>query len=739
MIPAMLAERTAHRWPLVLAVVLGFVASVAGRQRPLELDDLYHPTKKADLDGAELPRYYWTQTAHTLLELRDRVELTLVDPDTGERRVLLDRRHLRDGFAGLPGFDAETAEEAVKEAEIVRPVRPDAVLLRWSRDLYLWIPASTRLLRLTDDPEEEEVPTLAPADHRVAFVRDGDLFVVEAGRGAPRALTTGGNESLLNGKLDWVYQEELYGRGNYRGYWWSPDARYVAFLQLDLRAVPEFTLLDDRHLELRLSAVRYPRSGEPNPRVRLGLARLADGQTRWADLSAYDLADLLVVRVAWRRDGEALAVQVQNRTQTWLDLLQVDLDGKTRRLFRETTPAWVNGLGDPWWLADGSFLWQSERSGRRHLYLYGAEGELQRSVTEGDWEVSALLAVDEEAGWVYVTGTESPPHQRHLYRVSLRDGRRERLTEVHGVHSLAASADGKYFVDTWSNLQTPPRVELRDAEGVVRTKLAAKEPADLQEFTLGTTEFATIPARDGFPVPVLWVRPPDFRADRRYPVVIHVYGGPQSPVVMDRWGGRNFLWHHYLAGQGFLVLLCDNRSSGSAGVRETWKIHHRLGEVELRDLEDVVAHLCSLPYVDAERIGLWGWSYGGFLTAYALTHSSLFAAGIAGAPVTDWRLYDSIYTERYMGLPDENPEGYRRSSVLEAAERLRGRLLLIHGEADDNVHPQNTRQLVDRLQKLGLQFDLMMYPGERHGIRDDWKVYHLRRMMADFFLRTLRP
>ncbi|GAB4252927.1 MAG: S9 family peptidase [Acidobacteriota bacterium] len=732
----MSAEPRTYRWSLVFAVVLGVVTSVTGQPRRLELDDVYHPTKKADLEGAELPRYSWTPTGHGLLELRDEVELTLLDPDTGAREVLLDRRRLEQGFAALPGFDAASAAEAAKEAAIVRPARPDAVLLRWSGDLYLWIPGSARLPRLTDDPQDEEVPAPAPVGLAAAFVRNGDLYVVEAGRG-PRALTTGGGETLLNGKLDWVYQEEIYGRGNYRGYWWSPDARYIAFLQLDVSSVPKYTLVDDRDVDLRVSAVRYPRSGEPNPRVRLGLVRVADGRTCWADLSAYDPEDLLIVRVAWRRDGEGLAVQVQNRTQTWLDLLAVDLDGKVHRLLRETTPAWVNVLGDPRWLADGSFLWESERSGRRHVYLYGPEGELRRPVTEGDWEVTELLAVDEAAGWVYVAGGEPPGRERHLYRVSLEQGRRERLTASRGTHSLEASADAKYFVDTWSNLETPPRVELLDADGTVRGQLAAREPKDLEKFTPVATEFATIPARDGFPLPVLWVRPADFAPDRRYPVVLHVYGGPQSPVVVDRWGGRNFFFHHYLAEQDFLVLLCDNRASGSGGVRETWKIHHRLGEVELRDLEDVVAYLRSLPYVDAERIGLWGWSYGGYLTAYALTHSDSFRAGIAGAPVTDWRLYDSIYTERYMGLPRENPEGYRNSSVLEAAERLHGRLLLIHGEADDNVHPQNSRQLADRLQKLGRQFDLMMYPGERHGIRNDWKVYHLRRMMSDFFLRTL--
>ncbi|HRV08046.1 MAG TPA: DPP IV N-terminal domain-containing protein [Acidobacteriota bacterium] len=730
------------RMRLAFASVLSFlfVASVVpAQERPLQLEDLYHPEKKLDFEGADLPQLFWTETGHTYFELKNRLELAAVDAETGDRSVLLNRSLLETGFSAGAGFDEETARTAAGAARILRPIRPDAVLIDWSNDLYLWQPSSKTLRRLTRDPYEEEVATLSPAGRVVAFVRKGNLFVLERESWKPRSLTLDGDETRSNGKLDWVYQEEIYGRDNYRGYWWSPDGRYIAFLQLDSSGVPEFTLVDDRERDPKLEVVRYPKAGDPNPSARLGIVRVVDGDLHWADLSAYDPADLLLVRVTWRKDGRALFLQAQNRTQTWLDLLQVQVNGKASRLLRETTSAWVNVLGDPIPLANGSFLWESERTGRRHLYLHRVDGTLERAVTKGEWDVLGVHGVDESTGAVFVSAVKENIRETHLYALSLGGETFRRLSEAPGVHRVERSPDGRFFLDTWSALDSPPRVDLLTDDGSVHTTLARREIPALKEAVPARTEFAAIPARDGFSLPVLWVLPDDFRSDRRYPVVVHTYGGPQSPVVQNRWSGRDFFWHHYLARQGFLVLLCDNRSSGSQGVREAWKIHHGLGQVELQDLEDVVTYLHSLPYVDAERIGLWGWSYGGYLTAYALTHSTSFAAGIAGAPVTDWQLYDTIYTERYMGLPRENPEGYRSSSVLAAAESLQGNLLLVYGEADDNVHPQNTRQLADRLQNLGLPFEIMTYPGERHGVRSPWKVYHLRRLMTDFFVRTLKP
>jgi dipeptidyl-peptidase-4 len=537
------------------------------------------------------------------------------------------------------------------------------------------------------------------------------------------------------GETDWVYMEEVYGRGRTRAFWWSPDSTRIAFLRFDDRPVPDYTIVDAFPDATRVLSAAYPLAGQPNPIVDLGIVSPEAGPVAWVDLSSYEAADRLVVRVGWIPGGESVYFYVQDRAQTWLDFDRVGAAGGAfERLFRRTTGRWVANPGDPHFLSDGSFLQPSELSGFKHLEHREPDGGLRRALTSGPWEVRRLELVDEEGGWVYFTAMRDDPNAPHLYRVRLDGSGFERLTFEPGSHSVRVSPGGRNFVDSYSDIDIPTRVDLRAADGSLVRRLDTNSAPDLGRFDLGRLERVGFPAEDGFPLEGLLLYPPDFDPDRTYPVWLRTYGGPHAPVVRDSWSGGR-LHPRMLAQLGFVVFYFDPRSASGKGAESTWTAYRRLGLGELADLEDAVGWLTSHRWVDPARIGISGHSYGGFLTAFAMTHSDLFAAGVASAPVTDWRLYDSIYTERYMDTPQNNPEGYDATSVVRAAANLSGRLLILHGAVDDNVHLQNTLQLVHALQEHDRDFELMIYPRSRHGLRGA----HYQRLVVDFMVRQLSP
>jgi dipeptidyl-peptidase-4 len=434
--------------------------------------------------------------------------------------------------------------------------------------------------------------------------------------------------------------------------------------------------------------------------------------------------------------------QVQDREQTWLDLLFSDaLTGHSRRVLRETTKAWVNNLGSPVWLNDGSFLWLSERSGFKHLYRYKTDGTPVKQLTSGSWDIRTFLGVDEKSSSAFLLATERSPLGADVYRVGLDGATLTRLSQAEGTHrNTTFNRSFTRYLDVWSNATTPWQSRLHRADGTEIRVLDANPAPALARYRLSKPEFLQVKTRDGGVMDAVMIKPPDFDPSRRYPVFQHTYGGPGSQSVTNKWDGQAFLFHQLLAQNGIIVWICDNRSASGKGVVSQWPIHGRLGELELQDIEDGVAWLKQQPYVDGSRILLSGWSYGGFMTSYALTHSTSFAAGIVGAPVTDWRNYDSVYTERYMKTPQNNAAGYDRTSPLQAAAKLHGRMLLLHGTTDDNVHLQNSVQFIYELEKAGKPFEMMVYPRSRHGITDTRLSTHLRQTMFDFVMRTIgRP
>lgn len=711
--------------------------------RPLTLTAIYGPEGRVDFDGDYARGLRWLPDGSGYLQ---RVEgrTVRVDPLSGATTPADDRERAAAALRRA-GLDEKSAERRAAEPRAFSEDR-SAALFEEAKRLFVYRSSTDAIAEIDALGGEREAVSLSPRGGFVGFVRGNDLYVAATTDGRARRLTRDGGETTLNGRLDWVYMEEVFGRGREAAYWWSPDERYLAFLQFDERGVPQHTIVDAVDRPTRVERTWYPKAGETNPRVRLGVARLRDGRVRWIDLSPYTRHEFLIVSVGWAPDGR-LVYQVQDREQTWLHLNDADPQtGRSRQLLAEISPAWVDVLGEPLWLPDGSFVWRSARDGRAHLYLYSRSGILTRRLTRGDWDVRGIIGVDAAAARLYFSASIDTPVENHAYSLDLAPPRAptdsapaapRRLTEAGYWHSVEFDPQCRWFIDTYSAALTPPRVRLCDSEGRVLRVISANDKTPLRDYALTPPEFVRVPARDGALLEGMLIRPANFDPSKRYPVWSSVYGGPQAATVRNRWGGSSTMFAQLLSQRGFIVWACDPRASAGHGVAGAWQSYQRLGEQELADLEDGVRWLIEHANADPQRIGIEGHSYGGFMTAYALTHSDLFALGMAGAPVLDWRNYDSIYTERYMRTPQSNAEGYDRTSVVAAAARLRGRLLLIHGAIDDNVHVQNTMQLVAALQAEGKDFDLMIYPRDRHGIGVGDR--HLRELRLRYAEMHLRP
>ncbi len=587
---------------------------------------------------------------------------------------------------------------------------------------------------------ERELVSIAPDGRHASWVVGNDLFAIDLPSGDPIGITSAGTDELLHGKLDWVYQEEVYGRGNFNGHWWSPDGQHLAFLRLDESNVPAFRIVDHVPARQQVTTMRYPKAGDPNPGVSVGVYSVARDAVTWVDLAAYgDPAAIIVVRVGWTPDGGRLILQVQDRIQTWLDLLSVDpTSGQAARILNESSETWVNVLEEPRWLAGGGFLWLSERTGFRHLYRYPDPSSVDYGdhpienqtqfigppITVGDWQVDRILRVDEDRREIWFSASIPSAVESHAYRVSFDGGVLTQLTLDPGSHGLTIAPDGEHYLDQFASHRDPGELRLCDRDGRILRIVAEGSATGVAEYAYSRPERLQVPARDGHLLDAMLFRPVPFDEGRSYPVWLMTYSGPDAPTVRDSWQGD--AWKQFLCQQGIIVFQVNNRSSSGRGQKDTETAYRMLGIPELRDLEDAVGWLTAHPWADAGRVGITGWSYGGFMTAFALTHSKLFSLGIAGAGVYDWHLYDTIYTERYMQTPELNSEGYAETSVIGGAAGLHGHLLIVHGMDDDNVHVQNAMQLSRALQRAGKQFELMVYPTATHGIGDPEQRRHLR-------------
>lgn len=725
----------------LLLLCAGLSAQEAAKplSEALSLESLYHPAKKVAYVEFPATRLQWLKDGDLLETRLDRakggVSLLRVDPKTFEAKPLMDAEKVLEALKAS-GADEKAAKQALGRAAFTWNEDRSAFLADVADDLYLVDLKALTARRLTNAPGSEDEASFSPDGARVAFLRGNDLYVVTTADAKETRLTTGGSENRFNGRLDWVYQEEVYGRGNFKGYWWAPDSRRLAYLSLDETKVPTFTLVDDRTQPQKLLQARYPKVGDPNPVATLGVVDL-DGKTTWMK-DPYAGQETLIVQVGWDPKGRLLA-SVQDRVQTWLDLVMFDGD-TAKSVIKETSKAWQERLPLPVFLKDGGFLWESSRTGWQHLYHYDADYRLVGAVTAGEWEVKAFHGVDEKAGKVYFSGTERSPIGQDAYRVDLKgkapNAGLTRLTAQPGVHTVRFNPAFTAFLDTWSSLSVLPRQDLFDGAGRLHRTVDAKVTDAYKALKLGAVKVQQVRTRDGFPMETMLVLPPDFDPAKKYPVFQHIYGGPAAPQVRDAFG-REMLWWQFLAQQGYVVWVCDNRSASAKGIASAHGIWRNMGAQELADQLDGLAWLKAQGWADMDRVALEGWSFGGYFTAFGMTHSKAWKIGLVGAPVTDFRLYDSIYTERYMGLPADNAKGYDESSVLKAAKDLSGKILLMHGTVDDNVHPQNTLQFIDALQKAGKPYELQLYPGSDHSPRAPQHVWSRMNAMWEFVKKNL--
>ncbi|WP_243302015.1 S9 family peptidase [Geothrix oryzisoli] len=697
----------------------------------LTLEAVAHPTRKVAYGGLPATRLDWLPDGALVQTRRegDQTALYRVDPITGERSPLLESARLHAALVAAGASEA-AARAALGRGSFTWNRSHSAFLLEVGEDLFLVDVKRAAARQLAGGKPEE--PTFSPDGTQVAYMRGNDLYRVDAATAQETRLTTGGSETVFNGRLDWVYQEEIYGRGSFRAFWWAPDSKRLAFLSLDESKVPVYTLMDDRFQPQKALKARYPKAGDPNPIARLGVVDLA-GTTRWMD-DPYPGKETLIVQVGWDPSGRLLATH-QDRIQSWLDLRRYE-ESASQLLIRENGQAWQERLPLPHFLPDGGFLWESGRSGHHHVYRYGKEARLIGAVTAGNWDVRQVHGLDALGQVLYFDATERSPIGVDAYRIGLDGKSLTRLTERPGTHRVKFNATFTAFLDTWSDIQTPPQQALHDGTGK-RLRLIDANPTEAwKALKLGRVTFQQVKTRDGFPMETMLVLPVDFDPAKKYPVFQTLYGGPMAPEVRNLWR-RDMPWFQFLAQQGIATWVCDNRSASGKGLASAHGIHRNLGAQELQDQLDGLAWLKAQGWADMDRICLDGWSYGGFMTTYGLTHSKAWKLGIAGAPVTDWHLYDSIYTERYMGLPADNPAGYDSSSVLKAAQNLSGRLLLLHGTLDDNVHPQNTVMLIDALQKAGFPVQMVPLPGSDHSPRASQHNWARFQAMWEFLSKYL--
>ncbi|MCA1615411.1 MAG: S9 family peptidase [Acidobacteria bacterium] len=698
---------------------------------------------------ASLPAHAWLSDGSLLLYdgRRPQGERTfeVLDPATGARRAALDMA------AAVASLNALLPDAGVGQSlgwpEAFDPAGRRALYV-FTGDLFLLDLNSARFTRLTKTEAEEQSPGFSPDGRRLAFVRANDLYVAELDTQAETRVTRDGSETTLNGSLSWVYWEEIFGRRDI-GYWWSPDSRALAYLQTDESAVGVSAFVDFRPDSApRLIRQRYPKAGTPNPRVRVGITEVGRGATTWVSIA--DRPFEYVLRVKWLPDGRRVSVQTLTRAQHESGLYFAARDtGAASRILTETDAGWVNIHDDLHFLADGRhFLWASERDGFYHLYRYTLDGRLVNQVTRGPWALAssgagvfwvrqAVVGIDETQGWVYFTAMERSPVERHLYRIKLDGSGMTRLSAEAGVHRISMPEGARFYLDSFSDIRTLPSLTLRRPDGARQLLLAAPRPELIARFDVQHPELLTIPAADGFPMPARLLKPKDFRPGRRYPVIIYVYGGPSAPSVANSWPGGGLLLDQLYLAEGYVLLTVDNRAATGVSKRLENTIVGKAFEPETNDLLDAVRWLKAQPWVDGGRVGVWGWSGGGTMTLSLMTRSQEFKAGISGAPVTDWRYYDTKWAEALMGMPAENPEGYARASLVKRAGELHGRLLLVHGTYDDNVHPQNTQAFADALIQSGKLFEQMIYPMRKHGISDRAGVLHLNRTMLDFWKRNL--
>ncbi len=738
-------------------------AQVQEEQKDITLDYLY---KKQEIGvpplNPSLPRSLkWSEEGHMLAYLVSSVteapHLVVYDPADDATAFLVTPFALHDALIALA-----SKEEGVPIAPSVKPQpipdeataykkidwyewmkEEDGIRLQVDGKKYLWN-RDENLLKEETRPElpsgEKNDVEFSSNERYAAYTRAHDIYVYDLQQKKEFRLTEDGSEKILNGRMTWVYWEELHYRRSWRAFYWSPNNDAIAYLQFDENGVSTYPVTDFSSPVPKTSNMHYPKAGTKNPLVRLGVVSLSTRHTQWIDLGEpYEY----ITDVTWHPDGKTLAVQVMNRDQTRLRLLFANpVDGTSRIILEEQDDVWINVQGGPFFLEENDdFLWLSERSGYRHLYRYSADGKKVKQLTKGEWEVNASLwsiaiDLDEEHNRAYFNANESSPLETHVYSVSLSSGRLRRLTEDEGSHNVDLSADREYALDSFNNTSVPRKIQVLDRRGNVIRVLGETVKEDYAPYRIQEAELLELDGPEERTYYARMLKPFDFDPNKKYPVILYVYGGPAGQVARNTFTAERDM---VFVNRGFIYFSFDTRGTPGRGREWINAIYRNTCDKPLEDLKFAVEYLKSLPYVNSKNIGVWGWSNGGYMTCCSMLKiPGTFQAGAAVAPVTDWKLYDTIYTERYMDRPSDNEEGYKESSPVNFAEGLQGKLLLAHGVSDDNVHIQNIYWLVDSLLEAEKDYELYVYPQKTHGIGGNDRQYHLFDQILNFFERELK-
>ncbi len=729
---------------LSLAVPL-IVGAISVQAKPLSLERIFDDPSLSGKSPVQL-KFSPDGSRVTYLQGKtddyNRYDLWEYNLEDNTNRVLVDSAELFSGPENLS--DEEKARRERQRIfgkgilEYTWSTDGKALLFPLNGDLYYYDLASAKSKKLTNTDAFETDARFSPKGNYVSFIREQNLYALALNSGKEIQLSQDGGGVIKNGMAEFVAQEEM---SRMTGYWWSGDETKIAYTRVDESPVKEAIRNEIYADEVKLFNQRYPFTGTDNVKIQLGVVKLNNQHVDWVDLGKDE--DIYIARAKWLKDSKTLSYQWQNRSQQTLELRFYDSESKKQKVaLTENSDTWINLHFDLVFLKDKKhFVWASERDGFKHLYLYRTNGQLVRQITSGDWAVDSLKGIDEKKGIVYFAGRKDTPLESHLYSAPLfKKGDSKRITEEGQYHNVVLAKDNKTFIDTSSSVNKPKSAALRKVNGEFITwleenKLDNSHPLTPYLSNLATPEYGTLKADDGQIMHYRLFKPTNMSAGKKHPVIVNVYGGPHAQRVTNSWRSKN-LYFQYMAQQGYVIFQLDNRGSYNRGKKFEDAIYKNLGDVEVSDQIKGVEFLRTLDYVDAKRIGIYGHSYGGYMALMTMFKAGdYFTAGVSGAPVTDWALYDTHYTERYLGHPDTNAKGYEASAVFPYTDGLKGPLMIYHGMADDNVLFTHATKLFKQLQDSEKQFEMMTYPGSKHSLRGKQVQTHLHQTITNFFNR----
>ncbi|OXB08944.1 S9 family peptidase [Flavobacterium plurextorum] len=718
----------------ITVVLLLIVATVFGQQK-ITVENIYGGAFRAKgMDALQSLKNTNQYTVLNVDQVNRSMQIDLYDFATLKKvSNLIDTKNHKALSDGIDSYTFDASEKKILIACNSKKIFRHS----FTADYFLYDIASKSLTKLVDFQIQE--PTFSPDGTKIAYAKENNLYVYDLVSKKSTAITTDGKKNaIINGITDWVYEEEF---AFVRAFDWSKDSKKIAFIRFDESQVPEFSMsIFHKDLYPTIETFKYPKAGEKNSVVSLHIYDAAGNTSKKVDLGNYN--DFYIARLQWTNDNNTLSAQVLNRHQSNLDLLFVDgTTAAAKVVLNEKDKAYVDVTDNLTFLKDNSFIWTSEKDGFNHIYLYDKTGKLKNQVTKGNWEVVSYYGFDEKTKTIFYQSTENGSINRDVYRIGLDGKNKARLTSKTGTSAATFSPNFQYFITTYSSASQPTTYTLNEAKAGKEIQVIENNQAlsdKLKAYNLPAKEFFVLKTAKGNELNAWILKPKDFDASKKYPVFMYQYSGPGSQQVNNDWNNSDDYWFASLTQQGYIVACVDGRGTGFKGADFKKVTQKELGKYEVEDQIDAAKVIGAYPYVDASRIGIFGWSYGGFMASNCIFQGNdVFKMAIAVAPVTNWRFYDSVYTERYMQTPQENASGYDQNSPINHVDKLKGKFLLIHGSADDNVHVQNSMQMMEALIQANKQFDSQIYPDKNHGIFGGKTRIQLYNKMTNFIKENL--